>query len=234
MAFSIAATMIVKNEEDILPFVLANTLNQVDKIFIINNNSIDTTEDVILSFRDRVEYYENKKEYYNHGEWMTQLANMAIKNKFDWIVPIDGDEIWSNLSVLRNNNQYNFFVIESIKNHMFTNYTGSFHPSKMPYYKEEKTLRNAFKTSISIQAITEGSHYIKGVNNRIVSYSSSIAIDHYPFRSENQYIRKVTNGTAAMMTRKTTSVEAWHWKVLTQNLDKFKKLTAFRKFVKLF
>lgn len=224
--------MIVKNEEDILPFVLSNTLNQVDKIFIINNNSVDATEDIILSFKDKIEYYENKKEFYNHSEWMTSLANMAIKNKFDWIVPIDGDEIWNNLSILKNS-QYNFFVIDTIKNHMFTDYTGYFHPFKMPYYKEEKTMRNAFRSAFPIEKITEGSHYIKGINTRITSYNSLISIDHYPFRSESQYIRKVTEGAAAMMARKTHPSEAWHWKNLAENLDKFKKITAFRKFVKL-
>jgi len=230
MEFSIAATMVVKNEEDILPFVLSNTLDQVDALYIIDNNSVDNTKDVISSFGKRITFYDCKKEHYNHKEWMTSLANMAIKDGFDWVVPIDADEMWSNLSCLRNA-QCNLFVIEIIKNHMFTNYTGPFHPSKMPYYKEEETLRNAFRSPTPVE-ITEGSHHIKGIG-LIGETQEVITIDHYPFRSEAQYFRKVVEGADAMITRNTSPEEAHHWKSLAQNLDKFKIHTGFRKMVKL-
>jgi hypothetical protein len=230
MAFSIAATMIVKNEADILPFVLSNTLDQVDALYVINNDSIDNTEDIILSFGVKIAYYECKKEHYNHSKWMTFLANMAIKN-YDWVVPIDGDEMWNNLSCLRNSKNYNFFVIKSIKNHMFTNYPGSFHPSKMPYYREGKTVRNTFRPNAPVQ-ISEGSHEIKGVNT-VVSPVTPITIDHYPFRSEAQYLKKVTDGANAMFARNTRPEEAFHWKLLAKNLGEFDRLTGFRKTIKL-
>ena len=238
-SFDICAIMIVKNEEDILPFVLKNTLDQVAKVFIINNNSSDATADVIHSFNDGIEYYENNKEPYDHSLWMTRLANMAIYKGFRWIVPIDGDEMWRNISVLSSMESYDLVRVVEIRNHLFFNYSDKFHPDKMPFYRVKNisgSPRICFKSPFQKQVdISDGSHgfNILGQNRYKKINTTNIIVDHYPFRNESQYWNKVYEGTKAVMATAKNPKIACHWRRIYNSPHKFQSMTGHLRCTKL-
>ena len=92
----IASHTIVKNEDRYLWFAINSIADFVDEIVIWDTGSSDDTLKII---QDLIDKYSNKIKFEKHNiddpRKVTDLRQkMLVKNTADWVVMVDGDEVW--------------------------------------------------------------------------------------------------------------------------------------------
>src|SRR3989338_7015752 len=92
----IFANTIVNNEENFIWFAIMSVVDYVDKILVWDTGSTDKTVELVKGIRetkgDKVEFREvgvvDKHEF-------TKMRQMMLdESKCDWILILDGDEVW--------------------------------------------------------------------------------------------------------------------------------------------
>lgn len=91
----ITAQMIVKNEENFVWFAIRSVLECVDKIIIWDTGSTDKTVEIIKTIDSPKICFEEKGRV--DPQEFAKLRDEMIKiTDADWILVLDGDEVWSN------------------------------------------------------------------------------------------------------------------------------------------
>ncbi|MGI4802712.1 MAG: glycosyltransferase family 2 protein [Janthinobacterium lividum] len=95
---SIAALLMVRNEEHIVATCIGHLLNtlRVDRVYVTDNGSTDGTPDIlrrIASRTDRVVLASDAGDF-RQGEIITALARRAAADGFTWLLPTDADEFF--------------------------------------------------------------------------------------------------------------------------------------------
>lgn len=95
---TIWANTIVNNEENFIWFALMSVLNFVDKILVWDTGSDDKTIEIIKAIKSK------KVEFKEVGEvdpvqFTKMRQKMLDQSKCDWILILDGDEIWWESSI---------------------------------------------------------------------------------------------------------------------------------------
>lgn len=89
---------IVHNEENFIWFALMSVLDFVDKILVWDTGSDDRTVEIIKTIRD--EKIDFKEVGMVNPEGFTKMRQkMLEQSKCDWILILDGDEIWWQSSI---------------------------------------------------------------------------------------------------------------------------------------
>lgn len=92
----ISAVMLVRNEENVVGASIYNALNiiGVDKIIIGDNGSNDKTRQLLdaIARRDERMTWTDVSGSYRQAEIVNGLAQEAITEGADWILPLDADE----------------------------------------------------------------------------------------------------------------------------------------------
>lgn len=92
---------IVHNEENFIWFAVMSVVDFVDKVLIYDSGSTDKTVDIIKEIQkikgEKIEFSEigALDEY----QFTKARQEMLDKSNCDWILIVDGDEIWSNESI---------------------------------------------------------------------------------------------------------------------------------------
>lgn len=93
----IAGVTCVRNEIDVIDFVLYHHLNQgVDLILIADNGSTDGTFEFLIKLSEedkRIKLYSFPGEF-KQQEIITELSRDAHSFGCEWIIPFDADEVW--------------------------------------------------------------------------------------------------------------------------------------------
>lgn len=97
----IFANTIVQNEENFLWFAVMSVADFVDKILIWDSGSTDRTVEVIKELKDRL---GSKLEFKEVGkidsvQFTKMRQKMLDESSCDWILILDGDEIWWERSI---------------------------------------------------------------------------------------------------------------------------------------
>ena len=95
------ANTIVHNEENFIWFAIMSIIDYVDKVLIYDTGSTDNTvkiiKEIIKIKGDKIDFKEaGKVDKYNFTK---QRQRMLEESKCDWILILDGDEIWWNKSI---------------------------------------------------------------------------------------------------------------------------------------
>lgn len=103
MKKTIWANTIIYNEENFIWFAVMSVIDYVDKILIYDTGSTDQTVEIIEKIikikKDKIIFREVGKV---DGEKFTKMRQaMLDESKSDWILILDGDEIWWNDSIKR-------------------------------------------------------------------------------------------------------------------------------------
>ena len=90
------AHVICQNEENYIWFALMSVVSDVEKIMVWDTGSDDLTVALVQDVMDR---YPNKIEFRQcgkvDGDQLTKLRQeMLDQSKCDWILIVDGDEVW--------------------------------------------------------------------------------------------------------------------------------------------
>ncbi len=103
------ANTIVNNEEYFIWFSLMSVIDYVDKILVWDTGSNDKTVQII---NEVIKIKGNKIDFKQVGqvdkfEFSKMRQNMLEQSKCDWILVLDGDEIWWENSIKKLVNQIN-------------------------------------------------------------------------------------------------------------------------------
>src|SRR3990167_4223877 len=89
----ITAHCLVKNEENFIWFAINSVIDHVDKILVWDTGSTDRTVEIVKTIKSpKVEFEEKGKS--DAETLVQQRQEMIDKTDTDWIMILDGDEIW--------------------------------------------------------------------------------------------------------------------------------------------
>ncbi len=215
----IIATMLVRNEEDIIAECINHTFaSGANHIILMNNNSTDATREIAASFYD-VTIIDELSNEYKQGEWQSRMAHMAMDMGADWVVPVDADEFWDGIANLRQvPKNFGVALANALYNHPPTNIIKEpFHTSQMPYFEKESRNygtwwcgRFAFRPYQGVK-ISMGQDSI--IDNKMeTGLLNSLWLHHYPIRSYQRYIKKIEIGVAALNAGRHNPSLGSHWR----------------------
>lgn len=190
---NVVATILAKNEEDILAEMIEHTIEQgVSQIIFTDNASTDRTREIAASYPEIVELIDEPGDDHNQTKWVTHMARLACKLNPDWIVHLDADELWCGLQNLR---KFDTAVVGCER--MYLHPPAEIQPfnlerqrfyldfDHLPIPQECKVAHRPMEDVV----ITHGNH---GVAEPTTSYMSTREVPrhHYPIRSYKQWERK--------------------------------------------
>lgn len=214
---SVAAVMLVKDEADVIGYTLDHLATQVDAIFVLDNLSTDATPEILASFTGADLWWSTDDDPgYRQAEKTTSLARLAYEKGFDWIVPVDADELWRcpdpAIRLGDALDELPPFVVFA-KAFLFDHKVTSQDPVDEPnpfrrigwrFREPGKLPKVAVRASPEV-AIGMGNHDAEtfrggGVvssTGRALLVDDRAVVEHYTWRSEEQFVRKIRNGYRA-------------------------------------
>jgi glycosyltransferase involved in cell wall biosynthesis len=208
----IVATILVRNEQDIIAANIEHHIEQGVSQFIVTDNlSHDSTREILAKYKEVVEIIEEKDDTHNQAASVTRMARLATKLKPDWILHLDADELWGGLDNLAFVKQP---VVASTKSYIHPSRGRPFDVVDLAHFLNldgiEEIPGRGRDTKIIHRPMPEveilhGNHGVRGMP----SYETdSIYRHHYPVRTFAQFQRKVVYGHEAMLKR-VSSCDRW-------------------------
>lgn len=213
----IVATILAKNEADIIADNIEHHLNHGVTHFIITDNaSSDETRTIASKYPEVVEIIDELGDNHHQSAWVTRMARLACKLKPDWIVHLDADELWCGLGNLRKTPAA---YVSSNCMYLHPPINSEFSLSRMRHYLDFDGIlpgecKVAHRPDENI-TITHGNHGFEGLMTP-AHYTNTIWRHHYPIRSFEQFSRKAIEGHRSLM-RRGVVCERWkRWHDLAQ------------------
>lgn len=223
--------MMIKDEADVIGFSLPWLLDQVDHVIVADNGSTDGTLDIVHEISghtgavtviadEEVAYYQDAKT--------TRLAQLALSQGHEWVVPCDADEFWRTPwpdirlgDALASLTGDILFATAALYDHKVTGLDPDeadprlrqgwrfIEPSKLPKVacRLHPTLR-----------IGMGNHEATVASFTAMSSTGNpptvplLVVEHYPWRSAEQYVRKIRNGALAYLASDLPDEYGAHWR----------------------
>lgn len=231
------AVTMVRDELDVLPYTLAHIASQgVTGIIVADNNSTDGTREwlnaagvqqtlgcrLIVQHDHEVGYYQSRK--------MTQLAHDAMNEGAEWVLPFDADECW--FSVLSGDNLADTlgdvsagvdYVMASLHNHFATSADDAMERNPFIRIQHRDPLR-APLPKVIVRArddiiIAQGNHAATAQNSELAGVTAPIEVGHFPWRTPEQFERKIRNGAEAYRATDLPDDMGAHWRQYGQILE---------------
>ena len=213
---SVWGIALVKNELDVLPYVVEHLLAQgVDYLLIADNLSDDGTFEYLvdLANRDsRIIVLRDSTVAYLQSEKMTHLAFLAWSRGARWVVPFDADEFW----YAQDGTLKDFFLhCPDFVVYAHLHHTVPTQDSPFDLINTELMMdsANSFPGKIAFRAhplavVVRGNHDVA----RLGSRSTGLDIVHLIYRGKDQIRRKFAQGfEGAEQTGRDTSIITPHW-----------------------
>lgn len=214
----IVATILMKDEEDIIAANIEHHIQQgVSQFIITDNNSSDKSRSIAEKYPEVIEIIDEPENTHNQTKWVTRMAQMACKLSPDWIVHLDADEFWCGLMSLRGH-----------PGKVVTSECMYLHPptsnGDMRYYLDFNHIPIPQECKIVHRpdpnfVITHGNHGVENCDD--IEFTRKVYRHHYPVRSYEQWARKAKGHEA--LSRRKSICERWEkWYNLLQE-DKLEK-----------
>lgn len=206
----IVATILAKDEEDIIGANIEHHVGQgVTHFIVTNNRSKDRTAEIASRYPEVVEVIDEPDDTHHQSKWVTRMARAACKLDPDWIVHLDADELWCGLTQLRHaKGKY----VGSTKMFLHPPVGGDFDLHAMRHYLDFENIpglpgecKVAHRPDPDIE-ITHGNHGFVG--DPPVEFTKEVWRHHYPVRSYGQFVRKTIEGHEALL-RRNSVCERW-------------------------
>lgn len=222
----------VRDEADVIEATLRHMLTQVDYIVIADNGSTDGTLEIIQRLQEELNssygdgmrialLYDNDPAYYQSKK-MTAMALGQLPYA-DWVVPFDADEIWSAVGsriadVLMEQPDDTFIVHANVYDHICTGTDEGTHPFERMVWRTRDKLelpKAAVRLTpdLTIRAGNHGADYDEDRPTHGPYLSQQmLRVDHFPYRSPEQFVRKIRNGYAAYQATDLPEDTGTHWR----------------------
>jgi hypothetical protein len=198
------AVGMVRDEADIVETVVRNLLDQgVHRVVIADNLSTDGTHEILerLARSQPVTVLMDRLPAYYQAEKMTLLARAAARGGAEWVIPFDADEVW----LARTGTLAQWLarcdaavVQVPMFNHVPTASDDLTEPDPVRRLRWRNTEANslhkvAFRPRPRAR-LAYGNHGVSRWGKRTVG----LEIRHFPYRSEEQFVRKLRQGADAL------------------------------------
>ena len=197
----------VKDEADVIEGAIRHMSDEgVAGIIVADNGSTDGTRELLekldlpcellLVDDPEIAYYQSRK--------MTRLAEQAAERGAEWIIPFDADELWTasdRLGVFLDQQPADVHVVRAALTHHFCTAVDCDDPD--PFRAMEwRQARPADLPKVAFRycpgvVIQPGNHAVMIGSHWQPGGQTGLAIRHFPYRSESQFISKARNGAAA-------------------------------------
>lgn len=94
----VTAHCLIKNEENWIWYALNSVIDYVDKIIVYDTGSTDNTVKIIKSIKNPKIIFEERGEV-DKKQFTDLRQEMLDRTKTDWLIVLDGDEVWPNKSI---------------------------------------------------------------------------------------------------------------------------------------
>ncbi len=214
------AVGLVRDEADIVETVIMNLLDQgVERVVIADNLSADGTTDIIegLARSYPVTVLRDRLGAHYQAEKTTLLARAAARAGAGWVLPFDADEIWrattGTLSQWLASCPADVVQVP-VLNHVPTAGDDAGEPDPVRRQRWRKVEPNRLHKVVfrahPRARLHQGNH---GVDRR-GPRQRGLEIRHFPYRSEEQFLRKVRQGSAALAATDLGAEVGKHWRGL--------------------
>lgn len=207
---NIVATLLVRNEEDIIASNIEHHINQgISKFIVTDNGSKDKTKEIIQKYPEVIEIIDEPEHIHHQAKWVTNMARLACKLNPDWIVHLDADEFWCGFGNLRT---INAPYASSPRMYLHPPKNEKFSLEEMKYYLDFDKFYDlkgeckVFHRPDPDICIEHGNHGFE--NRKDVLYTHYIWRHHYPVRSYEQFVKKTIQGHEALE-RRGSICERW-------------------------
>jgi hypothetical protein len=204
------AVSMVRDEADIVGTTVAHMLTQVDAVIVADNLSSDRTrwilDELAAGSDGRLTVRFDADPAYTQSAKMTNLAHEAARiYGADWIVPFDADEVWysphGTLTEILEAVPPLWHVVPAVLwDHVATGVDPD-HPDpvvRLGYHRREPgpmpKVAARYHPDLVIEQGNHGAHYTIQPARYL---GAELVIRHFPYRSVEQFVRKVRNGAAA-------------------------------------
>jgi hypothetical protein len=214
------AVGMVRDEADVIGTVVANLLAQgVERVLVADNLSRDATTAVLedLASSHPVTVVQDRLPAYYQAEKTTLLARAAARAGAGWVLPFDADEIWTapGTTVAQWLASCDAAVVQvPVYNHVPTasDDPGETDPFvRLRWRKQEPNRLHKVVFRAQPRArLLQGNHGVVRRGRR----GRGLEIRHFPNRSEEQFVRKLRQGHAALMVSDVDPELGKHWRGL--------------------
>jgi hypothetical protein len=217
----VAALMMVRDEADIIGHVLDHLSGQVDRVYVMDNRSVDDTPAICAACPSVKLIHDHDVGYWQSAK-MTLLARVAADDGYMWVVPVDADEVWETWDgrtvreFLAGVGPDVQVITADLYNHI---------PTVLDDEAEENPLRRivwrlpekaplpkvACRThpDLTIHAGNHGCDYGPHPAGR----AGGLRVRHYSWRGEDRYVAKIRNGLEAYAATDLPSEIGDHWRM---------------------
>lgn len=215
---SVVGISMAKNNADIIKVGIEHMLTQVDHIIVLDNGSTDGAREILASLPitviDDVDgaYWQSKK--------MTALAKTARSFGAEWVVPFDSDEIWYSpfgtiKEVLEDLGPQWLVATADLYDHVTSDRDSAEELNPVKRIGWRRSYSGALpKVACRWRddlVIEQGNHSA-GYHGGATRHNGLLVVRHYPYRSTEQFIRKVKDGVEAYSKTNLPESSGAHWK----------------------
>ena len=219
------AVGIVRDEADIVETVVRNLVAQgVERVVVADNLSTDATGSILerLGAALPVTVLCDRLAAHYQAEKISLMARAAAQAGAGWVLPFDADEVWtaSGGTVAQWLAGCEADVVQvPVLNHVPTAQDDEDEPDPVRRLRWRKTEPNRLhKVVFRADARARLHHGNHGVDRR-GRRQRGLEIRHFPYRSEEQFLRKVRQGSAALAATDLTDEVGKHWRGLGEADD---------------
>lgn len=203
------AVTMVKDEADIIERTIRHLVAQgVDGVLVADNGSTDNTRQILERLAGELPVFvaDDHEPAYYQAVKMTLLSDWARKAGAEWIVPFDADELWfaPGATLVDWLRSLNADVVSARLYNLFPSTApGGWAIDRQPHLHPKV----AFRAHPSARLST-GNHSVQRVGRR----AEGLRIVHLPWRSYDQFARKVRNGAKALSLTDLPQDVGLHWR----------------------
>jgi len=223
----------VKDERDIIASTVTHMASQVDGLLIADNQSTDGTREVLKEVTALLDIpvvlVDDTQVAYQQSRKMTRLARLARESfNAQWIVPFDADEIWQahgdwRVKDVLEEAHPSQQVVEAALFDYVASALDPDHPNPVVRIK----WRRRHPAPLPKVACRWHKDLIIEMGNHSVNYGGfvpdrvdpQLVIAHFPYRSPEQVISKIRNGSQAYAATSLPDHFGAHWRGWGRILD---------------
>jgi hypothetical protein len=221
------AVSMMRNEIDVVAGVVRHMAAEVDHVIVADNGSTDGTRERLdqLAAELPLTVVDDPEVGYYQSEKMSRLADQAGAAGAVWVVPFDADELWTSplgrirdvLALTPGN-----IAPAGLYNHWCTAVDDQDEPDpfrRIVWREAEpaKLPKVAFRWRLG-SMIHQGNHGVDIPGPRC-EQPGILAVDHFPYRSEDQFVAKGVQGAAAYRATDLPEGQGAHWRMYGEIFD---------------
>jgi len=236
----LAMTILVRDEVDIIgENIRFHATQGVDHFTVMDNGSVDGTRELLSALSDEfdIDIIDNPQHTIDQDLWVTQMAQQVCKSgRADWVIHNDADEFWVNsngnlkreirpdIGVVSVSRQNMLPLLSDVSEPDYRFYDNVMRVAKSPgsdrnVVNPDESLdieMNLRKLPGKVMCRLNGLHHVQMGNHSVshdgeVTRSDNTLIYHFPVRTFEQFVKKVSNYGSALEANKRFSLgTSWH------------------------